>query len=180
MKIKFPSLLIIIFASQSTFGQNSSFDSVWRKELYREFFSAQEITYDSCYFSHFLLKIVLDKNSVISTVQFSDSTDVAIKNSFLRIFKKAGKIDQLLEMEARKSHIKNINVILPVMVTISSETCPTVIKEISSDDHLYRFNNNYLKGNCLFRKSFVSITYVTPGKVPLTMPAQKIEQKLLD
>lgn len=173
-KIKIAIYLFVVFSSVDTFGQPASFDSIWKRNLYRKFLSTQEVGNDSCYYAYCLLKINLDKNSRITSMQFSDNADTLVKNSFTRILKDGKNIDPLLEKEARRAHVKNVSLIIPIGI-FSWGNCPTVLSEILINKDLYTFNSRYLTGNCVFLEPFTLITKVSPGKAPLTKPAWKIE-----
>ena len=163
--------LLFFFWSINAFGQAVSFDSTWKKNLSRRFMSTHELGTDSCYYSSSLLKIDLDNDSKIISIQFSDYADTSVRNSFINILNTEAGMNALLESEARKEKVKNLSLIVPVNI-ISWGNCPALVREVLVNKNLYTFNNKNLTGNCLFLEAITILTVVLPGKKSIEIPAK--------
>src|SRR4029078_1798023 len=93
MKAKIIFCLFIIICSSKGYAQTSSFDSLWRTNLYGEFKLAGRLGIDSCYYSYSLLKVDLDENSRVTAMLFSDNADDVMQTAFLDILTNERKIN---------------------------------------------------------------------------------------
>jgi len=93
MKAKIIFCLFIITCSFKGYAQTTSFDSLWRTNLYGEFKLAGRLGIDSCYYSYSLLKVDLDENSRVTAMLFSDNADDVMQTAFLDILTNERKIN---------------------------------------------------------------------------------------
>lgn len=118
---------------------------------------------NNCYHYIELVKVEINKNSKITSVDFSDSAPAWIqtisKKNFPLYSSKFRKLDTL----AAKIGYKNCNLLFPLTIESDDFPCGSENKKRKLEDNYFQFNGTLLKGNIVFGET-IHIIYSTDYK----------------
>jgi len=111
--------------------------------------SLSAIVHDSCFFSHTLLKLEIDKEFKVSSIIFSDNAEEWFINE-LNKYREKLNIKQM-EKYAKEEGIRNTSIVIPFIIKSVIFPCDKkVAYNLFSDSRYFQFNGRNLQGNILF------------------------------
>lgn len=146
--MKYILFIMCLQISYLTYGQDNLLAKVFEKSIIRNFDIPNNLYLDSCYYTNILLKVGINKKSKVFFMSFSDNVEDWLAKELSRTKEKLEI--KLIEELARKNHIRNGNILIPIIIRSGSFLCKDRTNFYWFKKNYFQFNGRNLQGKNFF------------------------------
>lgn len=149
--------LFFILISNFIYSQNTELFRPFIKSVERNFLIKNSDKQDSCFFNYTLLRVDIDSNYAISSIEFADNAEEWQLDALNKV---KGKFDtRSLEEFVKKNEIIGVKIFFPFIIRKDALICNSGLRYPILSNFFFRFKNEIISGNCLFEDPIEIIFY---------------------